>query len=556
MIAAIPVTDEQRKARKKEFIDPINEDSICQLASRHNDMKPCEVLRSSNGSYSTRYLLYVTFPDDGTQWVPMQPALCDDWAKIQSEVYPKQTHHPYPHIHGFGRDEALARNPIYNSSIPYPGLRIWIPPRYRVVYEGYQDMPRPFLLITYRCPGSTPEARIPTPTATYNRRVYHPVVGPLSSIHINDMQVEGSDRLDPPPVIHATSVDRGARIGLAEDWNLELINDVALPIADVYDKLFEEPSSEVVPRFFNTPRPGISITEAQLTPHLEATYVPWSQFHLEQTWRPYTRGDVAATAEKRAGRPRVVARLGVLSDVKELFEPSSQTRNHRLNRSVSPVSIDSLRAINFDRLQLVQSSSVLAGDVLLWSRIDNTDASIITILASSIHMSSDCSRSVTYDKKHGLVASSFRKQVYGVDVVNKNAIHLIHPPIFEHSYSFIRSFVHSFIRSFVHSFIRSFVHSFIHPRETPAGGDTVEHFPKPATRWAKSPLPPRLWTSDALMRLSYARGVTALHYFHQRRTAIQSLFGAKTGAACQPERPGLAACPSTQYVPTCTDADQ
>ncbi|KAL2756903.1 hypothetical protein ACRALDRAFT_2088703, partial [Sodiomyces alcalophilus JCM 7366] len=52
---------------------------------------------------------------------------------------------------------------------------------------------------------------------------------------------------------------------LAEDWDLELLNDVALPMAEVlrhhshlnaifyqaiYDKLFDEPSSNVVPRFF------------------------------------------------------------------------------------------------------------------------------------------------------------------------------------------------------------------------------------------------------------------------------------------------------------------
>lgn len=82
-----PLTHEQKAARKKQFIDGIDQDAICRLASRHNKSKPCRIFHSANGSFNVCY--FIEFLDDGTKWVvriPIEPAVYDIWAKLQSEV--------------------------------------------------------------------------------------------------------------------------------------------------------------------------------------------------------------------------------------------------------------------------------------------------------------------------------------------------------------------------------------------------------------------------------------------------------------------------------------
>ncbi|KAK7419437.1 hypothetical protein QQZ08_010855 [Neonectria magnoliae] len=110
-----PLTYEQQVARKKQFIDGIDQDAIRKLASWHNNWKPCRIFHSTHGSFNACF--FVEFPDDNTKWVvriPIKPAVHDVWAKLQSEVttmryIQSETTIPLPRVHAFGRDEILTR---------------------------------------------------------------------------------------------------------------------------------------------------------------------------------------------------------------------------------------------------------------------------------------------------------------------------------------------------------------------------------------------------------------------------------------------------------------
>ena len=82
-----PLTDEQCEKGLQAFIDSINPDDVCKLASQHNSSKACRIFRDhAHGSYNVCY--FVEF-EDGTKWVvriPLVPCISNVWDKVQSEV--------------------------------------------------------------------------------------------------------------------------------------------------------------------------------------------------------------------------------------------------------------------------------------------------------------------------------------------------------------------------------------------------------------------------------------------------------------------------------------
>lgn len=83
-----PLTAEQRNSQGKAFIDLIDPDAVCHLASQHRGLMPCHMFQdAANGSFNVCY--FVEFPNDGARWVmrfPIAPAIQDVWAKLQSEI--------------------------------------------------------------------------------------------------------------------------------------------------------------------------------------------------------------------------------------------------------------------------------------------------------------------------------------------------------------------------------------------------------------------------------------------------------------------------------------
>ncbi|KAK0721847.1 hypothetical protein B0T26DRAFT_700441 [Lasiosphaeria miniovina] len=86
-MAKFPPTYDQIEGALKAFIDSIDPDAVCSLASLHNSSKNCRMFRdAASGSYNVCY--FVEF-DDGTQWVvriPLEPCISNVWDKVQSEV--------------------------------------------------------------------------------------------------------------------------------------------------------------------------------------------------------------------------------------------------------------------------------------------------------------------------------------------------------------------------------------------------------------------------------------------------------------------------------------
>lgn len=82
-----PATEEQEAQVKDSFIESLDLDAICALASRHNDGKPCQVVDRKNGSFNACF--FVKFAQDGPEWVvrvPIEPILDNSWDKVLSEV--------------------------------------------------------------------------------------------------------------------------------------------------------------------------------------------------------------------------------------------------------------------------------------------------------------------------------------------------------------------------------------------------------------------------------------------------------------------------------------
>lgn len=82
-----PLTAGQIEQDLKAFIDSIDPNDVCKLASLHNSSKTCRMFRDpASGSYNVCY--FVDF-EDSTKWVvriPMESGISNVWDKVQSEV--------------------------------------------------------------------------------------------------------------------------------------------------------------------------------------------------------------------------------------------------------------------------------------------------------------------------------------------------------------------------------------------------------------------------------------------------------------------------------------
>lgn len=85
--ANFPPTAEQLEERITKFINSIDEDAVCRLASHHNRHSPCSIIRHDRGSFNVCF--FVHFDGDDVTWVvriPLEPVVHNMWEKVQSEV--------------------------------------------------------------------------------------------------------------------------------------------------------------------------------------------------------------------------------------------------------------------------------------------------------------------------------------------------------------------------------------------------------------------------------------------------------------------------------------
>ncbi|RYO89569.1 hypothetical protein DL764_008558 [Monosporascus ibericus] len=108
-VNCFPPTAEEKEHKLKAFINSIDPDAVCSLASRYNSSKPCRIFQdAANGSYN---VCFVVEFDANTKWIvriPSEPSIHNVWDKVQSEVATMQhlkakTKLPIPNVHGFGR---------------------------------------------------------------------------------------------------------------------------------------------------------------------------------------------------------------------------------------------------------------------------------------------------------------------------------------------------------------------------------------------------------------------------------------------------------------------
>lgn len=81
------VTEDQLSQAKRNFIDSLDSDAVCALASRYNNGQTCRVVKKDNGSFNVCF--FVEFEQDGSQWIvriPIEPAFDDPWDKLLSEI--------------------------------------------------------------------------------------------------------------------------------------------------------------------------------------------------------------------------------------------------------------------------------------------------------------------------------------------------------------------------------------------------------------------------------------------------------------------------------------
>ncbi|CAK7220500.1 hypothetical protein SCUCBS95973_004178 [Sporothrix curviconia] len=107
-----PLAREQLDAAKKAFVDAIDPDAVCSLAS---SKASCSFFREQKGG-SFNVCFFVEFDDEHrTRWnvrVAIMPVLRDAWAKVQSEVATmryvrQQTTIPVARVHAYGRHNLI-----------------------------------------------------------------------------------------------------------------------------------------------------------------------------------------------------------------------------------------------------------------------------------------------------------------------------------------------------------------------------------------------------------------------------------------------------------------
>ncbi|OAA40907.1 phosphotransferase enzyme family protein [Metarhizium rileyi] len=104
-----PLTPKQRAEQEDAFIQGIDEESICALASRHWNNRACTLQRSDRGSFNICF--FMTLDDDDAKVVvrvPIPPAVHEPWERLQSEAFTMQyvstkTKIPLPQVYAFGQ---------------------------------------------------------------------------------------------------------------------------------------------------------------------------------------------------------------------------------------------------------------------------------------------------------------------------------------------------------------------------------------------------------------------------------------------------------------------
>lgn len=82
-----PPTEDQDAQVKTAFIESLDPDAVCALASRHNNGKPCRVVSRVNGNFNICF--FVKFSQDGPEWIVrvlIESILDNPWDKLLSEV--------------------------------------------------------------------------------------------------------------------------------------------------------------------------------------------------------------------------------------------------------------------------------------------------------------------------------------------------------------------------------------------------------------------------------------------------------------------------------------
>ncbi|KAI1113277.1 kinase-like protein [Nemania sp. NC0429] len=193
-----PPTHQQKQAKIETFIQSIDPDAVCQLASQHHDSEPCRIFQNTaNGSFNVCF--FVEFPARGTRWVvriPLVSSVYNVWDKVQSEVatiryLEEKTKIPVPHVHAFGpADTADERNPLGLAFmiIDYiPGQSLDVvsflegpSERREHFYSQLIDILAELRQQEFDQAGSL----MPDPCGTST-----PVLGPLQSMQLNELQV-------------------------------------------------------------------------------------------------------------------------------------------------------------------------------------------------------------------------------------------------------------------------------------------------------------------------------------------------------------------------------
>ncbi|KND90594.1 hypothetical protein TOPH_04865 [Tolypocladium ophioglossoides CBS 100239] len=111
-----PTTDDQDHEIKEEFIESLDPDAVCALASRYNNGKPCQVVNKDSGSFNVCF--FVKFDQDEPEWivrVAIETSLDNPWDKLLSEVttiqyLERNTRIPVPHVRAHGRNAKLTKS--------------------------------------------------------------------------------------------------------------------------------------------------------------------------------------------------------------------------------------------------------------------------------------------------------------------------------------------------------------------------------------------------------------------------------------------------------------
>ncbi|KJZ68785.1 hypothetical protein HIM_11829 [Hirsutella minnesotensis 3608] len=116
-----PLTEEQVEAKNSTFIDSIDKDAVCHVASKHCGGGACSIIDENQGSFNICF--FVRFESNEKTWVlriPIVPMVRDAWGKLLSEVttmgyIESNTTIRIPHIHAYGEDDTL----VQGASTPF-----------------------------------------------------------------------------------------------------------------------------------------------------------------------------------------------------------------------------------------------------------------------------------------------------------------------------------------------------------------------------------------------------------------------------------------------------